>query len=155
MKIRCLAIGTRMPAWVYQGVEEYTKRMPKDFALEFVELPMGHRGKNTDKKTAIAAEAKSIRDALQPSDKVVALDVQGQSWSTEKLAQQAEKWRQDGQNLAILIGGPDGLDAELLQQAQLRWSLSELTLPHPMVRLILAEQLYRAWTILMNHPYHK
>ncbi|WP_428239750.1 23S rRNA (pseudouridine(1915)-N(3))-methyltransferase RlmH [Gynuella sp.] len=155
MKIRCLAIGTRMPAWVYQGVEEYTKRLPRDFSLEFVELPLGYRGKNTDKKTAMAAEAKSIRDALQTSDKIIALDVKGRSWSTEKLAQQAEQWRQDGHNLAILVGGPDGLDSELLQQAQLRWSLSELTLPHPMVRLILAEQLYRAWTILMNHPYHK
>ncbi|AJQ94463.1 hypothetical protein YC6258_02425 [Gynuella sunshinyii YC6258] len=144
-----------MPSWVYQGVEEYTKRLPRDFSLEFVELPLGYRGKNSDKKTAMAAEAKSIREALQASDKIIALDVKGRSWSTEKLAQQAEQWRQDGHNLAILIGGPDGLDAELLQQAQLHWSLSELTLPHPMVRLILAEQLYRAWTILMNHPYHK
>lgn len=155
MRIRCLAIGTKMPGWVYEACQEYTKRLPRDFSLEFVELPMGHRAKNTDTAKAMAQEAKTILGQLQANETLLALDVKGKTWSTEQLAGQAEQWRQSGKDLAIVIGGPDGLAQEVLDQAAIKWSLSSLTLPHPLVRVLLAEQLYRAWTILMKHPYHK
>jgi len=144
-----------MPAWVHDGVEEYRKRLPRDFSLEFVELPLGHRGKNPDIQKAKQQEADAILGAIQANEKVVCLEVGGKSWSTEQLAKQAEHWRQDGQNIALVIGGPDGLSQSVLAKAQQLWSLSPLTLPHPLVRVLVSEQLYRAWTILMNHPYHK
>lgn len=155
MKIRCLAVGTKMPAWVYQAVSEYTKRLPKDFSLEFVEIAAGHRGKNASVEKAMEQEAKALAAAIQPQDLVVSLEVKGKALSTEQLAVKAEDWRQSGRKVVILIGGPDGLLPELSNKSELKWSLSNLTLPHPMVRIVLAEQIYRAWTILMNHPYHK
>ena len=93
--------------------------------------------------------------ALAKDDKVIALDVQGKNWSTEQLAQNLSDWRMDGRNISLLVGGPDGLAGECLQRAESRWSLSALTLPHPLVRIILMEQLYRAWSIISNHPYHR
>lgn len=155
MKIRVLAVGTKMPAWVYEGVAEYRKRLPKDFALEFVEIPAGQRTKNSDLKRVMKTEGQAILSALKPSERLITLDLGGTSWSTEQLAEQAEKWRHSGHDIALAIGGPDGLDAEVLAQASGSWCLSRLTLPHPLVRILVAEQLYRAWTLLNNHPYHK
>ncbi len=144
-----------MPDWVYQAVSEYQKRLPKDFSLEFVEIPLGHRGKSSSAEVAIEQEAKSLSAAISSQDLVVALEVKGKPLTTEQLAQKTETWRQSGKNISLLVGGPHGLAPHLSNQADLKWSLSPLTLPHPMVRIILAEQIYRAWTILMNHPYHK
>ncbi|MGQ4880274.1 23S rRNA (pseudouridine(1915)-N(3))-methyltransferase RlmH [Billgrantia sp. LNSP4103-1] len=155
MRIRLLAVGTRMPAWVNDGVEEYRKRLPRDFSLEIEEIAPGQRGKNADTARAVALEAKRLRERLRGDEHIVALEVGGRVWSTERLAQEAEGWRLGGRDVVLLVGGPDGLESELSAAADQRWSLSPLTLPHPLVRVILAEQLYRAWTLLVGHPYHR
>lgn len=155
MKLRLLAVGHKMPAWVEQGYAEYAKRLPVDCALELVEISPGHRAKNTSKEKAMQQEADALRKAIRPQDHVVALDVKGHSWSTEQLAEQLHGWRMQGGDVALLIGGPDGMTPDILALARQRWSLSALTLPHPLVRVLLAEQLYRAWSILQGHPYHK
>lgn len=153
MKLRVLAVGTRMPDWVTRGVDEYLKRLPRDFSVEIVEIAPGKRGKNADVARAIQGNAMLAK--LRDQERVIALAVDGQHWSTERLAANADHWRQDGRDVALLVGGPDGLDPRLLSRAEQRWSLSALTLPHPLVRILLAEQLYRAWTLLAGHPYHR
>lgn len=155
MKIRILAIGPKMPAWVETAVAEYQKRMPRELPVEFVPLALGQRGRNAATDKAIAREGDAMLAALRPEDQVVALDLSGKAWSTEQLAEQLTQWRFEARDLALLIGGPDGLDARCLARAGQRWCLSNLTLPHPLVRVLLAEQLYRAWTMTQNHPYHK
>ena len=155
MKLRLLAVGTKMPAWVEQGYAEYAKRLPADCALELVEIAPGHRAKNTSKEKAMQQEAEALIKAICPSDHVVALAVEGKPWTTPQLASELENWRMQGGDVALLIGGPDGMTDEIMRLAKQRWSLSNLTLPHPLVRVLLAEQLYRAWTILQGHPYHK
>ncbi|MDR5867076.1 23S rRNA (pseudouridine(1915)-N(3))-methyltransferase RlmH [Halomonas koreensis] len=155
MRVRLLAVGTRMPDWVTRGVEEYRKRLPRDFALELEEIAPGPRGKNADTRRAVSQEAERIRARLKGDERLVALEVGGKAWSTEQLARQAEDWRLEGRDVALLVGGPDGLDPALSAAADQRWSLSPLTLPHPLVRILLAEQLYRAWTLMVGHPYHR
>ncbi|GED21844.1 23S rRNA (pseudouridine(1915)-N(3))-methyltransferase RlmH [Halomonas halmophila] len=155
MKVRLLAVGTRMPDWVTQGVEEYRKRLPRDFTLEIEEIAPGARGKNADTRRAMAQESERIRARLKGNEHIVALEVGGKAWSTEQLAEQADQWRFAGRDLVLLVGGPDGLEASLSAGADQRWSLSPLTLPHPLVRILLAEQLYRAWTLMVGHPYHR
>lgn len=155
MKIKLVAVGNRMPAWVESGVAEYRKRLPRDFALEVIEIAPGSRGKNSDPARAIAQEAERIRERLKGNEHLVALEVKGKPWSTEQLAEQAQGWRLEGRDVALLVGGPDGLEPALSASAQQHWSLSPLTLPHPLVRILLAEQLYRAWTLMVGHPYHR
>ena len=155
MKLRILAVGTKMPDWVGMGVETYTKRMPRDCAIEFVEIVPGHRGKNADIAKAMAQEGDRMLSHIGESDHIVALDVKGRTWDTHKLSHELDGWRMQGGDVALLIGGPDGLDPRCLAKAHQRWSLSALTLPHPLVRIVLAEQLYRAWTLLLGHPYHR
>jgi len=155
MRTRIIAVGTKMPAWVAEGYKDYSKRLPRDFTVEVVELGLGPRGKNASTSKAIAKEGEQMLAAIPAGDKVIALDVKGKPWSTERLAGNLADWRMEGYNYSLLIGGPDGLAPECLARADLKWSLSALTLPHPLVRIVLIEQLYRAWTILNNHPYHK
>ncbi|KUJ82475.1 23S rRNA (pseudouridine(1915)-N(3))-methyltransferase RlmH [Microbulbifer flavimaris] len=158
MKIRILAAGGRMPGWVQEGYNEYAKRLPREISLEMVEIPLGQRGQKSSPalvEKARQKEGEAMLSALNPRDHVVALDVKGKPWSTEQLSQQLEGWQMQGDNVALLIGGPDGLAPDCLARARQRWSLSPLTLPHPLVRVVLAEQLYRAWTLLAGHPYHK
>ncbi|SFC03132.1 23S rRNA (pseudouridine1915-N3)-methyltransferase [Marinospirillum celere] len=155
MKIRILAVGQKMPAWVEEGVNEYLKRLPPEFKVVFEETPLGQRKAGKDLKKALAKESEALLSKIKDKDKVIALDVKGKSWSSEDLAAQAEDWRMDGRDLVLLIGGPDGLSRDCLARAEQRWSLSALTLPHPLVRVLLAEQLYRAWTLLSGHPYHR
>jgi len=155
MKIRLLAVGGKMPRWVTDGYQEYARRLPQDMALELVELPLGHRGKGADLARAKKQEGDQMLAAIGKGDQVVALEVGGKNWSTEQLSEQLERWRMDGRNLTLLVGGPEGLDSRCVAAADQKWSLSPLTLPHPLVRVLLAEQLYRAWTILQGHPYHK
>lgn len=155
MKLRLLAVGQKMPDWVEQGFAEYAKRLPADCSIELVEISPGHRGKNTSKEKAMQQEAEALRKAIRSQDHVIALDVKGSPWSTEKLARELEGWRMQGGDVALLVGGPDGMTPDILALARQRWSLSSLTLPHPLVRVVLAEQLYRAWSILQGHPYHK
>lgn len=155
MRIRIIAVGTKMPGWVEQGVKEYQKRLPPEWNLELKELPLGRRGKGADLKRAIYSEGQQMLAAIGAGDTVVALDVLGKPWTTEQLACECLAWQDSGNNISLLIGGPDGLAAECLAVAHKRWSLSALTLPHPVVRIVLTEQLYRAWTINNNHPYHR
>jgi 23S rRNA (pseudouridine1915-N3)-methyltransferase len=155
MKIKLLAVGTKMPSWVTQGYDEYARRMPSDMQLQLQELGLGFRGKSADLKRAIAKEGEQMLAAIPAQDYVVALDVLGQPWSTEQLAKQCGDWRMGGRNVTLLVGGPDGLAPACVARADQRWSLSPLTLPHPLVRVVLAEQIYRAWSLLNNHPYHK
>lgn len=146
-----------MPAWVQAGYAEYARRMPREFTPVLTELPLSNRSKKTSASVAKKNEGQSILSALKGlSDcRIVALDVLGCKLSTEALAAKFETARDRGENVCLLIGGPDGLSEECLQAADEVWSLSALTLPHPLVRVLLIEQLYRAWTILQNHPYHK
>jgi len=159
VKIRIIAVGSRMPSWVNEGIQDYVKRFNREFSVAFVEIPLGERsakkGKSQDKAKAITKEGQLMLAAIQPREYVIALDVKGAAWSTEQLSQQMGRWQMEGNNIALLVGGPDGLAPECLAKAQQHWSLSALTLPHPLVRVLLVEQLYRSWTILKNHPYHK
>ncbi|WP_221800097.1 23S rRNA (pseudouridine(1915)-N(3))-methyltransferase RlmH [Oceanobacter mangrovi] len=155
MKIRLLAVGQKMPAWVTTGYQEYAKRLPADCTLELVEIAPGHRSKSSSKEKAMQQEAEALQKALRPQELLLALDVKGKPWSTEQLAEELTQWRMDGHDVALIIGGPDGIHPQLLQQARKRWSLSNLTLPHPLVRVVVAEQIYRAWTLIQGHPYHK
>lgn len=155
MRISIVTIGTRMPAWVEQGVAEYTRRMPRELGLEWKELPLAQRGKRNSPEQLKAREGEQILRSVPAGDRVIALDVRGKSLSTAQLARQLADWQMSGDNFSLLIGGPDGLSDACLQRAERRWSLSDLTLPHPLVRILLAEQLYRAWTITVNHPYHR
>lgn len=155
MRIRILAIGQKMPAWVNEGFGEYAKRINGDCQLSIHELPLQKRGKMVNIDQLKAKEAKAISDQIKSNDLVVALDVLGKAVSTEDLAGLLSDWQMTGKNVALLIGGPDGLDSDLLKRADVRLSLSRLTLPHPLVRVLLAEQIYRAWSINHAHPYHR
>ncbi len=155
MRLTIIAVGTRMPAWVEQGVAEYHKRMPRELQVVWKELPLGHRGKGASAEVARAKEGEAMLKAIPAGDRVIALDVKGKQRSTPQLAAELEQWLMSGDNYSLLIGGPDGIAPECLAKAERRWSLGDLTLPHPLVRIILAEQLYRAWTITAGHPYHR
>ncbi len=155
MRVRIIAVGTKMPSWVTEASQDYLKRFPREWQVEFVEIGLGHRAKGQDVSKAIIKEGEQMLAAIDPRERVIALDVKGKSWSTEQLSEQMVDWQMQGSNIALLVGGPDGLSPLCLQKAEQRWSLSALTLPHPLVRVLLAEQLYRGWTILKNHPYHK
>lgn len=155
MRIHLLAIGTKMPDWVVTATQEYAGRMPAHCQLIVKEITAGKRTKNSDLKRIREAEGEKLLAAIPDGALVVALDVKGKSWSTEGLAGQLEKWLLDTQDVALLVGGPEGLSAACLQRADSKWSLSALTFPHPLVRVIIAEQLFRARSILTNHPYHR
>jgi 23S rRNA (pseudouridine1915-N3)-methyltransferase len=155
MRARMIAIGERMPGWVAEGFAEYRKRLSHELPLELVELKPGARGKGRDDARAVHEEGVSILAAIGRDTHVVALDGRGRTWSSEELAAQLANWRMAGRDLAFLIGGPDGHAPEVLARADQRWSLGPLTLPHMLVRLVLAEQLYRASTLLAGHPYHR
>jgi 23S rRNA (pseudouridine1915-N3)-methyltransferase len=155
MRARMIAIGERMPGWVAEGFAEYRKRLSHDLPLELVELKPGARGKGRDDARAMHEEGQAILAALPRDIHVIALDGRGKTWSSEELAAQLANWRMAGRDLAFLIGGPDGHAPEVLSRADQRWSLGPLTLPHMLVRLVLAEQLYRASTLLAGHPYHR
>ncbi len=155
MKLTIVAVGTRMPDWVEAGYNEYARRMPRECALELREIPLAPRGKNADIARAIARESEAMLASIPAQERVIALDVPGKPQTTESLAQALRQWQMEGGNTSLLVGGPDGLSADCLARASQRWSLSGLTLPHPLVRILLAEQLYRAWSLLNNHPYHR
>lgn len=144
-----------MPGWVGEGYQEYAKRMPPECSLRLVEIAPGRRSKGMDPQRAVATEGARMLRALPGGVRTIALDVQGKSWSTERLSERLGGWLADGRDLALLVGGPEGLARECLDRADARWSLSPLTFPHPLVRVILAEQLYRAWSVLKRHPYHR
>ena len=152
--MRVLAIGTRMPQWVSDGADDYVKRLPREASIEWVELPASKRARDTA-ESRMLEEATAIERRLKSQELVVVLDVGGKVISTETIAETLATWQSDGLKIAFVIGGPDGLHPSLKAKAGARWSLGRITLPHPLVRVILAEQLYRAWSINAGHPYHR
>jgi 23S rRNA (pseudouridine1915-N3)-methyltransferase len=155
MRASLIAVGERAPSWVATGFAEYSKRLSHWLPLELVELAPGRRGKGLDPARAMADEGQRMRAAVPKMAWVVALDGSGRAFTSEQLAQRMAHWRQQGRDLALLIGGPDGHASEVLASADETWSLGPLTLPHMLVRLVVAEQLYRAASLLANHPYHR
>lgn len=161
MQIRILAVGQRAPRWVDEAVDDYLKRFPRELNVELVavktETRTGDPTRRTEAATAalMAREAERLRARLPARARVVVLDERGDDLRTHALARRLAHWQQVGDPVAILIGGPDGLDAGLKAEAAERIRLSSLTLPHALVRVLLAEQLYRAWSINANHPYHR
>jgi len=155
MKFAVIAVGTRMPSWVAEGYREYAKRMPPRTALELIEIKPEARTSGKTAAQMLAAEAGRICAALPKGARVIVLDERGKELSTTGLAVQLETWMQESRPLAFLIGGADGLDPELKKSAALQLRLSSLTLPHGLARVLLAEQLYRALSIIGGHPYHR
>ncbi|MDX1367872.1 23S rRNA (pseudouridine(1915)-N(3))-methyltransferase RlmH [Pseudomonas sp.] len=155
MRIKLIAVGSKMPRWVEDGWQEYAKRMPAELALELVEIPLTTRGKNADVARMMRQEGEAMLAKVAPGERIVTLEVEGRPWSTEQLAVELDKWRLDARTVNLMVGGPEGLAPEVQARSEQRWSLSPLTLPHPLVRIVLGEQLYRAWTVLSGHPYHK
>jgi len=155
MKARLVAVGERAPAWVAEGFAEYRKRLSHWLPLDLVEIEPGLRGKGRDPARAMAEEGARVLAAVPKGALVVALDGRGRAWSSEALAQRLQHWRNGGRDLALLVGGPEGHAPQVLAAADERWSLGPLTLPHMLVRLVVAEQLYRAAALLANHPYHR
>ncbi len=144
-----------MPDWVEKGFKEYQRRFPRDTSLELVEIPAGKRGKNADIARILQKEGEQMLAAIPKGNHIVSLDLPGKNWDTPDLAGQLNRWQLDGRDVSLLIGGPEGLSPECKKAASQSWCLSALTLPHPLVRVIVAESLYRAWSINNNHPYHR
>lgn len=155
MRIRLLAVGQRLPAWLNDGFAEYARRLPHESRLELREIPPGKRGSGRTPEQARREEAERILKALGPDERLIALHERGKSPDTVKLSEWLGEWLMDGRDISLVVGGADGLDAEVLARAERRWSLSPLTLPHGLVRVIVAEQIYRAWSIRSGHPYHR
>lgn len=155
MKLYIVAVGTRMPDWVEQGYQEFAKRMPRELSLHLLEVKAEPRTTGKSTEAMMAAEAQRIQAALPARCRKVILDERGADLSTRQLAQRLSAWMDQGDDVALIIGGPDGLAPELKQGADEGLRLSSLTLPHALVRVLLAEQLYRAVSLLKNHPYHR
>lgn len=155
MKAWLIAVGTGMPAWVQDGFAEYAKRLAHSLPLKLIELVPGERSKSRDPQRAIDDEAKRLLAAVPKGAGVVLLDGRGKPHSSEALSERLQQWRMQGRDLAFLIGGPDGFAQSVRDAASESWSLGPMTLPHPLVRVIVAEQLFRAVSILANHPYHR
>lgn len=155
MRIQLIAVGSKMPSWVEQGYQQYVKRFPSDMPLGLTEIPAGKRGKNADIKRILHKEGELTMAAIPKGNRIVTLEVTGKPWDTPMLASNMQKWQMDGRDVSLLIGGPEGLAPECIAASEQKWSLSSLTLPHPLVRIIVAESLYRAWSVNTNHPYHR
>jgi len=155
MRLRIIALGNRMPAWINEGYADYARRMPRDWPLDLLELRPENRGASRSMEQVLAAEAARIDTACGDGGLRIALDEKGASWTTEKLSQKLAGWDSEGRRADFLIGSADGLAPAIKARADAQWSLSAGTLPHALVRVILAEQLYRAVSLLRGHPYHR
>ncbi len=155
MKLLILAVGNKMPSWITEGFNEYAKRMPREAKIELIEIKPEPRTSGKTPAQIMEAEAQRIRAALPASARCIALDEHGATPTTKQLTQQMQDWMQQGRDVAFVIGGADGLHESVKQQAQQLMAVSAFTLPHGMVRVLLAEQLYRAHSLLHNHPYHR
>lgn len=155
MQFVVAAVGQRMPAWVQDAWVEYSRRFQRPFSLQISETPLQKRGKNPDIERLRQAEGDALVAAIPDGFRTIALDEKGKQCSTLQLAAQMEGWMREERGVCFLVGGPDGLPRSCRQAAHQTWSLGSLTLPHPLVRVVLAEQLYRAWSITRNHPYHR
>ena len=153
MRLRILAVGNKMPAWVDEGVAEYARRIPREFNVEWMDIPAAKRGRATALRYQ-ELEAEALRAKLG-DDYLVTLDVQGREVSTEMIAERFGQWQMEGRRVGIVIGGPDGLHDSILKSSQEQWSFGRITMPHPLVRVILSEQIYRAWSVQTGHPYHR
>jgi 23S rRNA (pseudouridine1915-N3)-methyltransferase len=155
MKLQLVAVGNKMPPWVTEGFTQYQRRFTSDTPLNIVEIPAQKRTKNADIPRILKKEGEMILQAIPSNHHIVSLEVTGKPWSTPELAAQMQKWLLDGRDVSFMVGGPEGLSKECIDAAGQKWSLSKLTLPHPLVRIVLAESLYRAWSLNNNHPYHR
>lgn len=155
MQLIIAAVGHKMPDWIETGFQEYAKRMPPELKIVLKEIKPVERSGSKTAETVMALEKAKIEAVIPKNARIIALDERGKDWTSVALSQQLEQWQQDGRDVVFLIGGADGLDAGLKASAQTLLRISSLTLPHGMVRVLLAEQLYRAWSITQNHPYHR
>lgn len=155
MRFLIAAVGTKMPGWVNEGYAEFAKRMPRELPIELLEVKAEPRSEGKPVEAMMAAEATRLRAALPGRCRLVALDEKGAELTTKNLAERIERWMGEGDDIAFLIGGPDGLDAGLKAEAMEKVRLSGLTLPHALVRPLLAEALYRAVSVIRGHPYHR
>ncbi|MCC5880877.1 MAG: 23S rRNA (pseudouridine(1915)-N(3))-methyltransferase RlmH [Idiomarina sp.] len=155
MRLQLVAVGNKMPAWVTTGYEEYARRLPPEMPLQLTEVTPGKRGKKANIARITEQEGEHMLAQVSKGSRIVTLEVEGRPWTTPKLAQRMQQWQLDGRDVSLLIGGPEGLSPACLQASEEKWSLSPLTLPHPMVRVIVAEALFRAWSLNSNHPYHR
>jgi 23S rRNA (pseudouridine1915-N3)-methyltransferase len=155
MRFHLIAVGTRMPSWVTAGYQEYARRLPHECTLHLMEIPPCKRRKTLSVARIKEVEGRQILAAVPEPACVVAMDAAGSAWDTPTLASRMQGWMHDGRDICLLVGGPDGLSQDCLERADIRWSLSAHTLPHALVRVVVAEQIYRAWTILAGHPYHR
>jgi len=155
MRIRLISLGNKMPNWIKQAYDEYSSRVNGLFHLELKEVLLETRKKTSDVVRQRRKECKQMEAHIDANDYTIALTIDGNSWSTDQLAERVENWCTLGKNISLLVGGPEGLLPSLVERCDTCWSLSSLTLPHPIVRVLIAEQLYRVWSILHNHPYHR
>ncbi len=155
MQIDLIAVGKRMPPWIESGFKEYTKRLPKNINFKLIEITPAIRGKNNSAENYKRKEEENINDALTKDSLMIIFDEHGKSISSTSLAKKLEAWNEEQQHISLIIGGPDGLSDSIKKKANQTWSLSEMTLPHGLVRVIVVEQIYRAWSITQNHPYHR
>ncbi|SFD26212.1 23S rRNA (pseudouridine1915-N3)-methyltransferase [Thiohalospira halophila DSM 15071] len=156
MRIHLVAVGRRMPDWVETAVADYQRRLPRELPLHIHPVDAANRPKkNPDIQRLRRDEGQRLLAAVPKGARIIALDERGKGWDTPELARRLEGWREEGPDVALLVGGADGLDAACLEAAETRWSLSPLTLPHTLVRVVVAEQCYRAWSLLQGHPYHR
>ncbi|MGB5707793.1 MAG: 23S rRNA (pseudouridine(1915)-N(3))-methyltransferase RlmH [Arenicellales bacterium] len=155
LNIHMVVIGDKMPAWVDQGVVEYQKRIRGRMALNLLQVAALKRGKNADIERIVAEEDRKLIAAIPPGCRTIALDRSGKSISTPGMVERFVQWLQDGEQIAMLVGGPEGLSSALIAEADETWSLSALTFAHPVVRVVLAEQVYRCYSVLEGLPYHR
>jgi len=155
MKLKVIAVGHKMPKWVTAGYQEYAKRMPRECSMELIEIAPAKRTKQSDLGRVVEEEGKKLLSAIKSTDYVVVLEVKGKQWSTADVAKKLTNWQGVHPVVIFVIGGPDGVSENCLKRANEQWCLSLLTFPHPLVRVVLAEQLYRGWSLMNNHPYHR
>ena len=155
MRIHIIAVGHRRAGWERDGFREYARRMPRELSVELHEIAPSKRTGRDSAERRLEDEGRRLAAAIPKGARIVVLDERGASWTTLELADRIARWMRDGRDLALVVGGADGLSPACIEAAEHRWSLSALTLPHGLARIVVAEQLYRASTILRNHPYHR